>query len=167
MKSYSLYLSTAASSGSSKPVSKTNLAQVKWAINWKEIFGNRNVGECRLRFRFLSNSSNTLSWANNVGSIRTNLTSNSGNNNNGFNIGFIRPQSDYTTGTAQTTYLDGDTTTGNGASILIPNSNNDFYITLLNNTETLMVNVPDYQIWLYFDVDDEDPNTDKTLFYPR
>ena len=42
----------------------------------------------------------------NIGSIRTNLFA-----NNGFNIIFVRPQSDYTTGTFQTTYLGCDTTT--------------------------------------------------------
>ena len=38
---------------------------------------------------------------------------------------------------------------------------------LLNRKETLMINVPEYQLWLYFDVDDENPTTDKSLFNPR
>jgi len=164
MRSYSLYLS---STGVNKPLDKTNLAQLKWSINWKEIFGSRNIGECRVRVRFLSNSSTLLSWNNNVGSLRGSFQSNTSNSSNGLNIGFLRPSSDNTTATPLTSYLECDTDSSNGLSMVIPNSNSDFYITLLNSEEKLMLNVPEYQIWLYFDVDDENPTEDKTLFYPR
>jgi hypothetical protein len=70
---------------------------------------------------------------------------------------FVRPSSDFTSGTANTTYLDADTTTAGGVSMVIPNTNGDFYITLLNANESLMINVPEYQLWLYFDVADENP----------
>jgi hypothetical protein len=49
-----------------------------------------------------------------------------------------------------------DTLTSNGATIIIPNSNSEFVLTLLNATETQMSNVPEYQVWFYFEVDDED-----------
>jgi hypothetical protein len=138
------------------PSYKTNLAQVKWILNWKEIFGNR-VGECRVRTRMLSASSTAISWANNVGSLRASFSSITANATNGFTLGFVRPQSDYTSGTANTTYLDADTLTSNGATIIIPNSNGEFTVSFLNATESLMSNVPEYQLWLYFDVDDENP----------
>jgi len=138
------------------PSTKNNLANVKWNINWREIFGNR-IGECRVRTRFLSNSSALLNWYNNIGSIRISLASNTSNSTNGFNIACVRPQSDYTTSTTQTTYLDCDTTTSEGCTCIIPNSNSEFSITILDRTENLMSNCQDYQIWLYFDVDDENP----------
>ena len=56
-------------------------------------------------------------------------------------------------------HLDLDTLTSNGATVIIPNTNTDFTITILNSTEYLMPNVPEYQLWLYFDVDDENPLT--------
>ena len=164
MRVYSLYLSTLTPSGSKyAPVSKTNLANVKWNINWREIFGYRQ-GECRIRCRLISASSTSLTWAANVGSIRATVASSTTNASNGFNVGFVRPQNDFT-GT-NFTYLDCDTTTSNGTTMIIPNSNNDLTIMLLNSSESQMTNVADYQIWLYFDVDDEDPliTTDLTVF---
>jgi len=157
MKTYTLYLSTLTANGKYVPTSKSNLANVKWNINWKEIFGSRN-GECRVRVRMLSSSQQSISWNNNCGSIRATFSSNSSNSTNGFNLGYVRAQSDYTTAQAQTTYLDSDTLTSNGASIIIPNSNGDFSITLLDRAEAFMTNVPEYQIWFYFDVDDENPS---------
>ena len=155
MRTYTVYLSTLATS-TNKPVDKSNLSRVKWQMNWKEIFGNR-TGECRLRVRMISASSSTsnITWANNVGSLRGTFQSNCSVCSNGFNLGYVRPQSDYT-GTNQV-YIDSDTLTSNGASIVIPNSNSEFVLTFLNASENLMTNVPEYQIWLYFDVDDENP----------
>ena len=37
------------------PTNKSSLSQVKWNINWREIFGNR-IGECRVRARLISQS---------------------------------------------------------------------------------------------------------------
>ena len=155
MKVYSLFLSTNTTLGKYAPTDKTNLANVRWNINWREIFGNRQ-GECRVRCRFISASSTgALTWAANVGSLRATFASNSSNSTNGFNIASVRPQND-STGT-NFTYLDSDTTTAVGTSMIIPNTSGDFSIFLLNSNETPMVNVPNYQIWLYFDVDDEEP----------
>lgn len=171
MRTYTLYLSTL--STVKPPTSKTNLAQVRWNVNWKEIFGNR-IGECRVRTRFLSASSNALTWGNNAGSLRASFSSTTTNSANGFVLGALRPQSDYTNGVAQTTYLECDTTTSSGATIIIPNTNNEFLITLANNTEGLMTNPQEFQLWLYFDVDDENPlsleekgGTMATMYNPR
>ena len=86
-------------------------------------------------------------------------------------MGHIRPQNDFTK--TNFTYLDCDSTTSNGVTIVIPDLNNDFYITLLNANETLMNNIPDYQIWFYFDCDDENPldvnnsTTIASIYNPR
>ena len=147
------------------PVNKSNLSQLRWSINWREIFGNRN-GECRVRVRLISSSSSALNWQQNIGSLRASFQSTCSNSSSGFNLGYIRPQSDFTSSTANTTYLDLDTTQSNGSTIIIPNTNNDFYLTILDSTEQPMTNIPEYQVWLLFDTDDEDPliTTDLTVF---
>ena len=164
MRTYSLYLST---TGVNKPLSTTNLAQLKWNINWKEIFGNRNVGECRVRVRLISSANASITTANNNGSLRASFQSYTSNSTNGLNLGAIVPNTFFITSTTVSLYLEGDTSMTNGVSMIIPASNSELYITILNSSETLMLNVPNYQIWLYFDVDDENPTTDKSLFNPR
>ena len=164
MKVYTLYLSTTATYVN-KPTNKSNLAQVRWNINWREIFDGRQ-GFCRVRCKLLSASSNALTWAANTGSVRATFQSVSTSASNGFNLGYVRPQSDYTSGAANTTYLDLDTLTSNGATIAIPNSNNDFVISLLNSTESQMVSVPEYQIWFYFEVDEDDSDSDSEVEHP-
>lgn len=155
MKTYGLYLSTL--STLNKPISTSNSkGQVKWLINWREIFGNR-TGECRVRARLLSSSaaSSTVTWALGIGSVRISLSSISSTASNGLNLGCMRPQNDFT-GT-NFAYLDLDTTTSNGITAIIPNSNYEFTVTLLDNTEKVLTVAQDYQLWLYFDVDDENP----------
>ena len=122
--------------------------------NQREIFGTCS-GECRLRARLISQSSTNINWLSNVGSLRATFASNTSNSTNGFNIGCVRPQNDFPSSTANVTYIDCDTTTGNGSTIVIPNFNGDFTISLLNGMENLMINTQEYQIWLYFDVDNE------------
>lgn len=164
MKTYSVYVST--SSVVNTPIKVNGISQVKWNVNWKEIFGNR-TGECRVRTRMLS-SSGTLSWAANTGSLRVSLQSTSSNCSNGLNLGCLRPQSDYTG--SNVTYLDVDTTMSSGVTIIIPNTNNDFYVSLYDKDEKLMTtNAPtSYQLWLFFDCDDEDPNVgDGSIYNPR
>ena len=147
----SVYISYTLQSNPPKytPTFKSNLATVKFNINWKEIFGDK-VGECRIRAKFISESYALLTWENNVGSIRLSLSSNSSNSTNGFNIGMICPKTE-----TLATYLDCDTLTSQGCgSCIIPTNNQEFTVTILDNTENLMANVPDYQLFLYFDVDD-------------
>ena len=146
----SVYISYTLQSNPPKytPTFKSNLATVKWNINWKEIFGDK-VGECRVRAKFISESYALLTWENNLGSIRVSLSSNTTNSSNGFNVGMICPITE-----TLATYLDCDTTTTQGCTSIIPTNNQEFTVTILDNTENLMANVPDYQLFLYFDVDD-------------
>ena len=150
---YGLYLSTKTSTSSLKPVNKTNLNNVKWTINWREIFGNRE-GECRVRVKVTSASATNLTWSANTGSLRASFASNYQNSTNGFNLGAILPQLDTTTSTL-TSYLDCDTIATAGVSMIIPKTNTDLVISFYNANETAMANVPEYQIWFYFDVDVE------------
>jgi hypothetical protein len=84
MRVVSLYLSTQ-STGKFAPYDKTNLANCKWQINWKEIFGeyfNTNL-PCRVKTKIITNQSPNLSTANNFGSVRANFSSQYSNITNG------------------------------------------------------------------------------------
>ena len=149
---YGLYLSTNSNIKSLQPYDKTNLNNVKWNLNWKEIFGSVE-GECRVRIKVVSQSATNLTWSDNTGSIRASFASNYQNSTNGFNLGSIQPLLDNTSSTPNKTYLDCDTSNSNGVSMIIPKTNNNLIINFLNSNENYMVNVPEYQIWLYFDVE--------------
>jgi hypothetical protein len=148
---YGLYLSTNTSVNSLKPVNKSNLNNVRWSINWSEIFGNKE-GECHVRIKLISVCGN-INWTDNVGSVRASFTSNHQNSTNGFNLGCVIPVLDTSSISILNTYLDCDTRNTIGASMIIPKANTDFSITLLNANETAMSNVPEYQVWLYFDTE--------------
>jgi len=132
-----------------KPYNRINLNNVKWNINWREIFGNRE-GECRVRVKFVSQTANNLTWNGNTGSIKVSFASNYQSSTNGFNLGAIKPVASPNTSLY---YLESDTTNMKGATIIIPNINSDLIISIFNGNETFMVNVPEYHIWLYFDVE--------------
>ena len=141
-----------------------SISNLRYSINWKEIFGNRN-GECRCRVRYISNSGSNITWITNIGSVRASFQSTSSNSTNLCNLGCVRPQNDFT-GTGFT-YLDCDTTTSNGATVIIPNTNQDFQVSLFNANESLMSNVPDYQVWFYFHCDDEDPTNSNDIGFTK
>jgi hypothetical protein len=141
-----------ANSGKYAPINKYNLSQLKWNINWREIFGN-DVGECRVRAKLISNSSKSFNWIQNTGSLRASFQSNYSNCTSGFNLGCIELQTDPSASTANTTYLKLDTSQGKGSTIFIPNTNSDFYLSIFDSAGQLMLNVPEYEVWLYFDTD--------------
>ena len=88
MKVASLNLSTLGS-GKYAPMEKTNLANVKWSINWKEILGeyyNTNK-PCRVKCKLITASSTLLNTTNNLGTVRASFSSNYSNINNGFTLG--------------------------------------------------------------------------------
>ena len=135
-----------------KPYNKINLNNVKWNINWRQIFGNTE-GECRVRVKFVSQSATNFTWSANTGSLRASLTSNYQNSNNGLNLGLVKPEIVTSLASPLTLYLESDTTNTKGTTMIIPTTNTDLTISLFNGNESLMVNVPEYHIWLYFDVE--------------
>ena len=171
MRTYSAYFST--TSTNNPPIDQGNgRNNYSWNVNWRKIFGNR-VGECRVRANVISQSSQLLLEnlhenggtfdGYTVGSVRLNFMSNTSDTLNGLNIGMIRPKPDPTSITTDGLphcTLELDTVCSAGLSMVIPNFMNQsstFNVKILDETEFLMFRVPDYQIWLYFDVDDEIP----------
>ena len=88
MKVASLNLSTLGS-GKYAPMDKTNLANVKWSINWKEVLGeyyNTNK-PCRVKCKLITAASTLLNTTNNLGTVRASFSSNYSNINNGLVLG--------------------------------------------------------------------------------
>ena len=171
MRTYSAYFST--TSTINPPIYTDSVNKVSWNVNWRNIFGNR-VGECRVRANIISQSSKFLLEnidenggtfnGTTMGSVRLNFISNTSDTLNGLNIGMIRPMIDSTSTklTEEDPHctLELDTRSCGGVSMVIPNFMNQssiLNVTILNEREAKMDRVPDYQIWLYFDVDDDIP----------
>ena len=171
MRTYSAYFSTTSTINPSLSTEANNSSS--WNVNWRKIFGNR-VGECRVRANIISQSSKFLLEnidenggtfiGTTVGSVRLNFMSNTSDTLHGLNIGMIRPMIDSTSTklTEEDPHctLELDTRSCGGVSMVIPNFMNQssfLNVTILDETEFLMFRVPDYQIWLYFDVDDDIP----------
>ena len=142
MKTYSLYLSTLSSN--SKVLNKSNLANVRWNVNWAEIFGDKK-GYCNVRIKLVS-ASGTYVENTHIGSVRATFASNYSNNSNGVNIGNTEIKAN---GAVHT--IVSDMYYSNGQTIQIPTGNGEFQISMLDRTESLMTTFPEYQIWFYFD----------------
>lgn len=157
MKVYNLYLSTLSPAGSpyAPIIDETNV--VAWNINWDSFFGSQSANNslpnsCRVKFLLTSKSSVGGVYNDTLGSLRANLTSPYANNYNGINLGLINLTNDPTNNTDHR-YL-GDTTSSTGIEINLPRGNQDFQLRLVAMNESILSVSVDYQVWLYFEVDD-------------
>jgi hypothetical protein len=121
-----------------------------WNINWKSIFNDTKAQYCKVRFRLISTSTNTLSKK--FGSIRASLQSNTSNNTNGFNLGEIVVKNEIFN--KNNYYLEGNTLTMEGATMIIPTTDTSILtLSIYDINENLLTILPNYNIWLYFDTD--------------
>lgn len=155
-KTYTIYLTTQAAANSIyAPIDETNLARVTWAINFNNIF-NGNVNKpAKVRFLLRSLSQNAvLTWANNLGTLRVQgLSTAFSNSQNGLLLGEVYPL-DTPLATATAAIMYGDTTSTIGASTIVPSGYQQLTLLFLDDAEAIQTNMVDYQIILYFDVDD-------------
>lgn len=88
MKVVSLNLSTLAT-GNYAPMDKSNLANCRWLINWREILGEYHNSNktCKVKGKLISAPSTLLTSANNLGTVRLSLASNYSNITNGLTLG--------------------------------------------------------------------------------
>jgi len=154
VKVYTLYLSSETPVGYPiAPIQDTALS-VSWNINWDSFFNitsnNFQPKKCRVKF-LLTSKSGTLVYNNTLGSLRANFTSPYCNNYNGVNLGLINAVNDPTTTTHR--YL-GDTTSSLGVDINMPTGNQAFTLTFMSMTETVLSVALEYQVWLYFEVEE-------------
>lgn len=150
MKVHTLYLSTL-SPAPNAPIVDTAHG-VCWNVNWDSFF-NGTLGEyCKVKF-LLTSKSGTLVYNNTLSSLRASFTTKYANNYNGVNLGLINPVND-TTNNTNHRYL-GDTTSGVGVQISRPRGNQQFQLQFIGLDEVIISNALDYQVWLYFEFEEE------------
>jgi hypothetical protein len=159
-----LYLSTTSASptwNQGVPVDKTNLNNVKWNLNWDDIFRgeNNNYKYCRVRVKLLSSSWTGVStdWDTYLGYLTCNLQSmTSGFSTYGTVLSETQAADCPTTGTT-THCMILNTTQEPGVDVIMPKGNQDFYLTFnrmdLSNGARIS-NIYDYQVFLYFELYD-------------
>jgi len=159
VKVFNLYLSTLSPVGSLyAPIANTT-SSVVWNINWDAFFGsfaaNNNLPDkCRVRFYLTSKSAVGGVYNDTLGSLRANLTSPYANNYNGVNLGSIALVNDPTNNTDHH-YL-GDTTDSIGIDITLPRGNQQLILQFISLTESIIPVSVDYQVWLYFEVEEHE-----------
>jgi hypothetical protein len=146
-KVYTLYLSTLTPYGQTAPTDKTNLANVKWNINWDSLFDDAPDCDCNVRF-LLVGKSGTYVYNNTLCSLRASFSSIYQNIYNGVNIGLVNPVNNPTSTDHR---LFGDTTSSVGVQIQKPTGNQEFRLQMIGLDEAQITNAQDYQVWIYFE----------------
>jgi len=150
MKVHSLYLSTLSPAPNAPVVDTATL--VAWNINWDSFFNGTKGEYCRVKF-LLTSQSGTLVYNNTLCSLRANFTSKYNNNYNGVNLGLLNAVNNPTS--TDHRYL-GDTTSSVGVQIARPVGNQAFQLQFISLSESLLSVALDYQVWLYFEFEEED-----------
>lgn len=150
-KIFTLYLSTLTPAGYNfSPVDKTNLANVKWSIDWNRVFGDLcGRADCLVKVRLMSrkNTVANLSYDTNLGTVRCNLYSAYQQQNNGVILGTLIPQM-----ISSDTYLSCDTSMTSGVRIRVPNTTSSFNIQLVGLNESLTPCNVEYEIQFDFEI---------------
>jgi len=150
MKVHSLYLSTL-SPAPNAPVITTNTIDA-WNVNWDSFFNGTKGQYCRVKF-LLTSKSGTLVYNNTLCSLRASFTTKYANNYNGVNLGLVNPVNNPTS--TDHRYL-GDTTSSVGVQISRPTGNQQFQLQLIGLDEVVISNTLDYQVWFYFEFEEEE-----------
>lgn len=158
MKVYNLYLSTLSPAGTPYAPIIDTTTLVAWNINWDAFFGsqlpnNSLPNSCRVKFLLTSKSEAAGVYNTHLGSLRANFTSPYANNYNGINLGLVNFVNDPTNNTDHR-YLGDTTASTTGIEINLPRGNQDFQLRFIDMDETPIAVAVDYQVWLYFEVDD-------------
>ena len=161
-KTHSLYLSTLTAKGQYKPVSKTNLANVTWNVNWRDVFSPDDEGKpMKVRIKVLSRNvtAANAAWDTSIGSIRCNLPDKSSNSTNGLFLALLYWNQNPTTGTGQH-IINVNTLSDYGVESYVPIGTQYFNIQFLDMSEIQLgsTNVADYNIIFNFEIDDSKGN---------
>lgn len=156
MKYSNLYLSTLTPSGQYKPLDKTNLSNVSFNINWREIFRSEDSGKPMI-IKIKMNSQNVAAanapWDSTIGTVRCNLPSFNFNGNNSLVLALLNIVDNPTTGTGQHV-IDVDTTQTRGVLSYVPLGTSVLNIQFYGLDETLLSNgkIDDYGIYFEFEI---------------
>ena len=149
MKVHTLYLSTL-SPAPNAPVLDTNTI-VAWNVNWDSFFNGSKGEYCKVKF-ILTSKSGALVYNNTLCSLRASFTTKYANNYNGVNLGLLNAVNNPTS--TDHRYL-GDTTSSVGVQISRPRGNEAFQLQFIGLDEIVISNTLDYQVWLYFEFEEE------------
>lgn len=150
MKVHSLYLSTLSPAPNAPFLDTTSV--VSWNVNWDSFFNGTKGEYCRVKF-ILTSKSGTLVYNNTLSSLRASFTTKYANNYNGVNLGLVNAVNNPTS--TDHRYL-GDTTSSVGVLISKPTGLQQFQLQFVGLDEVVISNALDYQVWLYFEFDEEE-----------
>jgi hypothetical protein len=149
---YTLVLSTLTpSTYNFAPVDKTNLANVKWSIDWNRVFGNLcGRCDCLVRIRLISrqNTNTNLPYDTNLGTVRCNFYSPYQQQNNGVILGTLNVLQLV----GANNVLSCDTSMMTGVRIRVPNTSSYFNIQLVGLNESLTPCNVEYEIQMDFEI---------------
>lgn len=165
MRTHNLYLSTQVTSPANNlivPVNKSNLANVTWQVNFRELFGNdygkykRTVVRAHLiseKWAASNTDTNTRS-----GYLAVNLPSSSNSTTTiGTSLMLVYPSFSVTLDQQLAYYNVSSLADVNGVDIVRPMENQFINVMFINNDAmTAMTSVPEYQLLLQFELSDED-----------
>lgn len=153
MKTYSLCLST--SSVINPPRNDVNLGNVSWLVDWDYLFKNKLYKECNIRAELIS-LGDALdqfdnSWDNNILTVRLNIPSSS-SSHYGVVLGHghlnlvpfqVNAENNY--------YFHLNTLNSNGVTCNLPSGKSLLTVAIVNYLDAI-IEIPEYQIVLYFDI---------------
>lgn len=156
---FTLYLSTQTPAGSIyAPVDATNKAQVRWSINWDQLYGSikhdMEDRTARVTFQLSTLSQNAVyTYANNSGILAIQGLSNKWSNSaNGLVLGQIMPMDNPVTAASQHILM-GDTLQNRGVTTIMPSGYSDIVVLIEDRVGNLQPNVLDYQLILQFEME--------------
>ena len=170
MPNYSVYLSTVSSTPTNNqavPTDRSNLAYVKWNLNWDAIFRMENYKyqKCRLRIKLQSRSfsGNDTDWNTYMGYITCPLQSmTSGFGSYGTVISTSQAVGTPHTSTSVLNCIIADTTESLGVDVIPPQGNEEFFLRFNRidlSSGLLISNLTDYQVVLFFELYEEIKST--------
>lgn len=159
-KFYSLFLNTqdASQTAGFGIVDKSNLANVRYTVNWNSLLRNnlliRPTSKVRSRVQFISKTSAAFTHNVGMGTIRIGLgNSTQVGSPSGTILTTILPI--VSVNGAGVYYLYADTTSSSGVEINLPIANNEFTVGIYGNDGQLIANMVDYILLISFEIEED------------
>lgn len=155
---HSVYLSTLTTTGQYVPLDKTNLANVSFNVNWRDVFSRDVEGKAmRVKCKVISRNvvAASAGWNTSIGTIRCNLPDKNSNSTNGLILSLLEWTDNPTTGSGNH-IIYSSTLDTNGVESFVPFGVQQFKIQFLDMTETQLANsnMADWNILMVFEIDE-------------
>lgn len=157
VKTHTLYLSTLTTTGQYVPVNKTNLANVSWNVNWRDVFSPDDEGKpmrvkCSVASRNVATAN--ASWDSVIGTLRVSLPDVKSNSTNGLIVSLLRIINNPSSNSGHV--IDVNTLSENGVESYVPFGQQIFSVGMYNLQEQLNANtaIGEYNIIFIFEIDE-------------